>query len=172
MKKSPPPQPTPVAASWSDRVRHIARERFNLRDDKADDDEIENRIREGVDLRGATPWILIFAIFVASVGLNVNSTAVIIGAMLISPLMGPIMGAGLGVAVYDFDLVKRSLTNLGIATLISLVVSALYFSLTPLQQAQSELLARTSPTLWDVLIALFGGWQAHRAEKARAASAP
>ena len=157
MKKSPPPQPTPVAASWSDRVRHIARERFNLRDDKADDDEIENRIREGVDLRGATPWILIFAIFVASVGLNVNSTAVIIGAMLISPLMGPIMGAGLGVAVYDFDLVKRSLTNLGIATLISLVVSALYFSLTPLQQAQSELLARTSPTLWDVLIALFGG---------------
>ena len=157
MKKSPPPQPTPVAASWSDRVRHIARERFNLRDDKADDDEIESRIREGVDLRGATPWILIFAIFVASVGLNVNSTAVIIGAMLISPLMGPIMGAGLGVAVYDFDLVKRSLTNLGIATLISLVVSALYFSLTPLQQAQSELLARTSPTLWDVLIALFGG---------------
>ena len=157
MKKSPPPQPTPVAASWSDRVRHIARERFNLRDDKADDAEIESRIREGVDLRGATPWILIFAIFVASVGLNVNSTAVIIGAMLISPLMGPIMGAGLGVAVYDFDLVKRSLTNLGIATLISLVVSALYFSLTPLQQAQSELLARTSPTLWDVLIALFGG---------------
>lgn len=151
------PQPIPVAATWSERVRHMARERFNLRDDKADDDEIENRIREGVDLRGATPWILIFAIFVASVGLNVNSTAVIIGAMLISPLMGPIMGAGLGVAVYDFDLVKRSLTNLGIATLISLVVSALYFSLTPLQQAQSELLARTSPTLWDVLIALFGG---------------
>jgi len=139
------------------RVKHIMRERFSLHDDKAEDTEIEARIRDGVELRGATPWVLIFAIFVASVGLNVNSTAVIIGAMLISPLMGPIMGAGLGVAVYDFDLVKRSLTNLGIATFISLVVSALYFSLTPLQQTQSELLARTSPTIWDVLIALFGG---------------
>lgn len=139
------------------RVKHVMRERFSLHDDKAEDTEIEARIRDGVELRGATPWVLIFAIFVASVGLNVNSTAVIIGAMLISPLMGPIMGAGLGVAVYDFDLVKRSLTNLGIATFISLVVSALYFSLTPLQQTQSELLARTSPTIWDVLIALFGG---------------
>ena len=92
------------------------KERFNLRDDKADDAEIESRIRESIELRGATPWILVFAIFVASVGLNVNSAAVIIGAMLISPLMGPIMGAGLGAAVFDFDLVKRSLINLGIAT--------------------------------------------------------
>lgn len=147
-------------ATYSDRInwiRGIMRNRFSLHDDKADDVEIESRIRDGVELRGATPWILIFAIFVASVGLNVNSTAVIIGAMLISPLMGPIMGAGLGVAVYDYDLVKRSVANLGVATLISLIVSALYFSLTPLQQTQSELLARTSPTIWDVLIALFGG---------------
>lgn len=139
------------------KFRRVIRERFSLTEDKAEDTEIETRIRDGVELRGATPWILIFAIFVASVGLNVNSTAVIIGAMLISPLMGPIMGAGLGVAVYDFELVKRSLTNLGVATLISILVSALYFSLTPLQQTQSELLARTSPTIWDVLIALFGG---------------
>lgn len=139
------------------RIRNVMRERFSLHDDKAEDAEIEARIRDGVELRGATPWILMFAIFVASVGLNVNSTAVIIGAMLISPLMGPIMGAGLGIAVYDYELVKRSLTNLGVATLISLLVSALYFSLTPLQQTQSELLARTSPTIWDVLIALFGG---------------
>lgn len=146
---------TPLPLSL--RFRRIMRDRFSLRDDKADDEEIETRIRDGVELRGATPWILVFAIFVASVGLNVNSTAVIIGAMLISPLMGPIMGAGLGVAVYDFALLRRSLINLAIATLISLVVSALYFSLTPLQQAQSELLARTSPTLWDVLIAWFGG---------------
>lgn len=131
--------------------------RFSLRDDKASDEEIERRIRDGVELRGATPWILMFAILVASVGLNVNSTAVIIGAMLISPLMGPIMGAGLGIAVYDFDLVKRSLSNLGIATVISLLVSAFYFALSPLHEAQSELLARTSPTIWDVLIALFGG---------------
>lgn len=131
--------------------------RFSLLDDKADDIEIERRIRDGVELAGATPWILMFAILVASVGLNVNSAAVIIGAMLISPLMGPIMGAGFGVAVYDFALVKRSLFNLGIATLISLIVSTLYFSLSPLQEAQSELLSRTTPTIWDVLIALFGG---------------
>ncbi|WP_374316767.1 TIGR00341 family protein [Aquabacterium sp.] len=138
-------------------LRRRLSERFSLLKDKANDDEIESRIREGVALEGATPWILMFAIFVASIGLNVNSTAVIIGAMLISPLMGPIMGAGLGVAVYDFDLVKRSLLNLAIATVISLVVSALYFLISPLQEAQSELLARTTPTVWDVLIALFGG---------------
>lgn len=138
-------------------LRHALASRFSLFADKAEDEEIERRIRDGVELSGATPWILIFAIFVASVGLNVNSTAVIIGAMLISPLMGPIMGAGLGVAVYDFDLVKRALFNLGIATLISLIVSTLYFSASPLQDAQSELLARTTPTIWDVFIALFGG---------------
>jgi uncharacterized hydrophobic protein (TIGR00271 family) len=138
-------------------IKDILKERFNLREGKADDAEIEARIRDSVKLQGATLWILIFAIFVASVGLNVNSTAVVIGAMLISPLMGPIIGAGLGVAIYDFNLVKRALINLAIATIISLVVSTLYFSLTPLQLAQPELLARTSPTLWDVLIALFGG---------------
>lgn len=138
-------------------LRHAMAHRFSLLEDKADDAEIERRIREGAELVGATPWILMFAIFVASVGLNVNSTAVIIGAMLISPLMGPIMGAGLGVAVYDFDLVKRSLFNLGVATLISLLVSTLYFLVSPLHEAQSELLARTTPTIWDVLIALFGG---------------
>lgn len=138
-------------------IKTALRHRFSLTEDKADDAEIEKRLRSGVELVGDTPWILIFAIFIASVGLNVNSTAVIIGAMLISPLMGPIMGAGLGAAIYDFDLVKRALLNLGIATLISLVVSAIYFSLSPLQEAQSELLARTTPTIWDVLIALFGG---------------
>ncbi len=134
-----------------------ARHRFSLLADKAEDEEIERRIRDGIELSGAIPWILIFAILIASVGLNINSTAVVIGAMLISPLMGPIMGVGLGVAVYDFKLVKRALFNLGIATLISLVVSALYFSISPLDNAQSELLSRTSPTVWDVLIALFGG---------------
>ncbi|ULA62817.1 MAG: conserved membrane protein of unknown function [Nitrospira sp.] len=139
------------------RLRTLVVHRFSLLEDKADDSEIERRIRGGVELVGATPWILMFAIFVASIGLNVNSTAVIIGAMLISPLMGPIMGVGLGVAVYDFDFVKRSLWNLGIATGISLIVSAVYFSVSPLQEAQSELLARTTPTIWDVLIALFGG---------------
>lgn len=147
----------PNSTASSPRLLHLLTRRFSLLSDKASDQEIERRIREGVELVGATPWILMFAIFIASVGLNVNSTAVIIGAMLISPLMGPIMGAGLGIAVYDFALVKRALLNLGIATLISLLVSALYFSLSPLQDAQSELLARTTPTVWDVLIALFGG---------------
>ena len=145
-------------SKWNEqRFRNAVAQRFSLLQDKADDESIERRIREGMELSGATPWILMFAILVASIGLNVNSTAVIIGAMLISPLMGPIMGAGLGVALYDFDLVKRSLVNLGIATLISLVVSTLYFTLSPLREAQSELLARTSPTIWDVMIALFGG---------------
>ena len=155
---TPPGPPRRHAPGLMARLRRFAVDRFNLRDDKAEDDEIEARIRAAVELVGATPWVLVFAILIASVGLNVNSTAVIIGAMLISPLMGPIMGAGLGVAVYDFALLRRSLSNLLMATVISLLVSWAYFSLTPLHQAQSELLARTSPTLWDVLIALFGGF--------------
>lgn len=138
-------------------MRQSFLQRFSLLQDKADDEQIERQIRDGVEMAGATPWILMFAIVVASVGLNVNSTAVIIGAMLISPLMGPIMGAGLGIAIYDFDLVKRALLNLLIATVISLLVSTLYFSLSPLQEVRSELLARTMPTVWDVIIAFFGG---------------
>jgi len=139
------------------RFRHSLAARFSLQEDKAHDDLIDESLRNGVELRGATPWVLIFAIFIASVGLNVNSTAVIIGAMLVSPLMGPIMGIGYGIGIYDFPLIRKSLLNLGIATLISLLTSTLYFLLTPLSEAQSELLARTTPTIWDVLIALFGG---------------
>ncbi|MFC0251313.1 DUF389 domain-containing protein [Massilia consociata] len=131
--------------------------RFSLLLDKADDDVIDSSLRSGVELRGATPWILMFAILVASIGLNINSPAVIIGAMLISPLMGPIVGIGYGIGIYDFTLIRRSLANLGIAAGISLATSTLYFLLTPLDEAQSELLARTTPTLWDVLIALTGG---------------
>ena len=101
--------------------------------------------------------MLIFAIFIASLGLNVNSTAVIIGAMLISPLMGPIMGFGLAVGISDFELLKQSFKSYLLTTFISVVTSTLYFSLTPLNEVQSELLARTSPTIYDVLIALFGG---------------
>ena len=147
-------QPTPRRGS---RLQAAFADRFNLLADKAPNDVIERRIRDAVELRGATPWILMFAILVASIGLNVNSTAVIIGAMLISPLMGPIMGVGHGIAVHDFALARSAMKNLMISTVIGLVVSALYFMLTPLSEAQSELLARTSPTLWDVLIALFGG---------------
>lgn len=147
----------PIPRRRTSRLQAAVADRFNLLADKAADDVIERRIREAVDLRGATPWILMFAILVASIGLNVNSTAVIIGAMLISPLMGPIMGVGHGIAVHDFALARSAIKNLAISTVIGLVVSALYFMLTPLSEAQSELLARTSPTLWDVLIALFGG---------------
>ncbi|MCC7005683.1 MAG: DUF389 domain-containing protein [Ottowia sp.] len=139
------------------RIRSVFAKRFSLHVDKANDDKIDAYLRGGVELTGATPWILMFAIFIASVGLNVNSTAVIIGAMLISPLMGPIMGIGYGVGIYDFPLIKRSFVNLGIATAISLLTSTFYFLVSPLSEAQSELFARTTPTIWDVLIVLFGG---------------
>lgn len=114
-------------------------------------------INSSVEFKGINIWILAFAIIVASVGLNINATAVIIGAMLISPLMGPINGIGLGVGTMDVELLKKSLKNLGIMVFISLVASSVYFFLSPLSEARSELLARTSPTIFDVLIAFFGG---------------
>ncbi|TGE25251.1 DUF389 domain-containing protein [Hymenobacter aquaticus] len=133
------------------------RGRFDLVHDMADPADIVANVEEGVSFRGTNLWVLMFAILVASVGLNVNSTAVIIGAMLISPLMGPIVGIGFGAATVEVDLVRRGLKNLLIAAGISLLISTLYFRLTPLTDAGSELLARTQPTAWDVLIALFGG---------------
>lgn len=130
---------------------------FSLSLDKADDETIDARIRGDIEMRGSNLWVLMFAIFVASVGLNVNSTAVIIGAMLISPLMGPIMGIGYGAGINDFSLLRKSFKNLALATLIALITSTFYFSISPLSSAQSELLARTTPTVWDVLIGFFGG---------------
>lgn len=131
--------------------------RFSLLVEKAEDAQIDEALRKDAELRGSTSWILMLAIFIASIGLNTDSTAVIIGAMLVSPLMGPIMGVGYGVGIYDFDLVKKSLGGLAQAVGISLATSAFYFALSPLSGSQSELLARTSPTIWDVQIALFGG---------------
>lgn len=116
-----------------------------------------DNISKGVVFRGVNVWILVFAIVVASIGLNMNSTAVIIGAMLISPLMSPIMGLGLGVGINDNDLIRKSLKNFLIMVIVSLIASSTYFLLTPLSDAQSELLARTKPTIFDVLIAFFGG---------------
>ena len=138
-------------------VRAIAYQLFNLHQDKEREETTIKEIERGVEFRGANLWILLFAILIASIGLNVNSTAVIIGAMLISPLMGPIMGIGLGAGINDLELIKKAFRNLGVAVLLSILTSSLYFWLTPLHEAQSELLARTSPTLWDVLIAFFGG---------------
>ncbi len=149
---------SPSSRPGRGRLRRLLAARFSLLQDKADNAYIDQSLRAGVELSGSTPWILMFAILIASIGLNVNSTAVIIGAMLISPLMGPIMGVGYGVGIYDFRLIRLSLLNLTIAGVISLLTSALYFLVSPLAEAQSELLARTTPTLWDVLIAMFGGF--------------
>ncbi len=114
-------------------------------------------IRSGVVFQGPNVWSLVLAIFVASIGLNLNSPAVIIGAMLISPLMGPITGAGLALGIYDLTLLRKSLANLPLMTVISLAASTLYFWLSPLDETTSELLARTTPTFYDVLIASLGG---------------
>lgn len=135
----------------------ILRKYFNVNADKEDEQTIIQNIESSISFRGAQLWILIFAVFIASLGLNVNSTAVIIGAMLISPLMSPIIGMGLAVGISDLGLLKRSFVNYLVATVISVLTAALYFSITPLNEAQSELLARTTPTLYDVLIALLGG---------------
>lgn len=133
------------------------RNRFSLRYEVIPTDELIENIRISAQFKGPRIWILIFAIFVASLGLNVNSTAVVIGAMLISPLMGPIMGIGLGVGILDLQLIKTSARNFLAAIIVSIISSTIYFSITPLTEAQSELLARTSPNVYDVLIAFFGG---------------
>ena len=139
-------------------VKSFIEEYLDVRRDKSDESEAVKSIREGVEMKGATIWILIAAILLASLGLNVNSTAVIIGAMLISPLMGPIMGVGLAIGLGDFDLMKRSFKNYLVVTLFSVVTPTLFFLISPsVSDGQSELLARTSPTIYDVFIALFGG---------------
>ena len=135
----------------------ILKRYFNLLPDKMAEQETIAAIKADASFRGANLWVLVFAIFIASLGLNVNSTAVIIGAMLISPLMGPIVGMGLAVGINDLDLLRSSAKNFAVATVISVLTATVYFLLSPYSEAQSELLARTSPTLYDVMIAFFGG---------------
>lgn len=130
---------------------------FDVRQDKEDELETIDTISKGIEFKGTNLWVLIFATFIASLGLNTNSTAVIIGAMLISPLMGPIMGFGVGLGISDFDMIKRSFRNFATATIFSVITSSFYFMISPISEAQSELLARTQPTVYDVLIAFFGG---------------
>lgn len=132
-------------------------EYLNLESETVDLDIIHDQIEKDIIFKGTNLWILVLAIFVASVGLNTNSTAVIIGAMLISPLMGPINGMGYSVATYNFPMFKTALKNFSFAVLASLIASTLYFTISPLSTAHSELLARTSPSIYDVLIAFFGG---------------
>lgn len=130
---------------------------FDVRQEKENEQETIDSIKKGIEFKGTNLWVLIFATFIASLGLNMNSTAVIIGAMLISPLMGPIMGFGLGLGISDFELIKRSFRNFATAAIFSVITSTLYFLISPISEAQSELLARTTPTVYDVLIAFFGG---------------
>lgn len=138
-------------------IRHRVLERFALGADAASQEEVNSNIHKGIMIRGTNLWVLIFAIFIASLGLNTNSTAVIIGAMLISPLMGPIIGMGYSMGVYDFNLLKESLRNFLFMIVVSLITSAVFFTLPLITSTQSELLARTQPTTYDILIALFGG---------------
>ncbi len=135
----------------------LFRRYFDLRGDKVSETDTIARIKADAAFRGANLWVLVFAIFTASLGLNVNSTAVIIGAMLISPLMGPIVGMGFSVGINDLGLLKTSAKNYAVATLVSVITATIYFLLSPFKEAQSELLARTAPTLYDVMIAFFGG---------------
>ena len=132
-------------------IRKFFNEYLDLNRSKEDEQVTVDSIRNGVEFKGTNLWVLIFATFIASLGLNVNSTAVIIGAMLISPLMGPIMGVGLAVGLNDFELMKRSLKSYLVATLFSVTTATIYFSFTPLDEV------RTSPTIYDVFIALVGG---------------
>ncbi len=130
---------------------------FDLHQGEDDKETVLENVKSSITFRGSNLWILACAIVIASIGLNVNSTAVVIGAMLISPLMSPIVGAGFSLGIYDFNLLKKSLSNLLNATVIGLVFSTIYFYLSPFKEIQSELLARTSPTIYDVMIAFFGG---------------
>lgn len=138
-------------------VRDFFREFFDLREGAERKQTIIDSIRDDTNYKGANLWILIFAIFICSIGLNINSIPIIIGAMLISPLMGPIVGVGTALAINDYKMLRHSARSLAIAAAIGAVVSTIYFLVTPIDNAQSELLARTQPTIFDVLIAFFGG---------------
>ena len=139
------------------RAKAYFRELLDIRGDMMGYEEIDAMMLENTAIHGSNMWILMLAIFIASIGLNVNSTAVIIGAMLISPLMSGILTMGYSLAVKDLALMRRSLASFGTQVAISLIASTVYFLLTPLQEPTAEMIARTSPTIWDVLIALFGG---------------
>ena len=130
---------------------------FDIDFERADDATIAKRLIGGAKIKGPALVILILSMFIASIGLNMNSTAVVIGAMLISPLMGPILATGFGFATLNFTVVKSAILRLSLQITIAVLASALYFYITPVQTATSELLARTEPNIFDVFIAIFGG---------------
>ncbi|MAQ59139.1 TIGR00341 family protein [bacterium] len=138
-------------------LRGFLRKLVDLREGAEDKKTIVENVKDESDFTAVRFWILVSAVLVASVGLNMNSVPVIIGAMLISPLMGPIVSMGVALSTYDWGLMRRSLRNFIILTAIGVVMSTIYFALSPINNAQSELLARTQPTIFDILIAIFGG---------------
>ncbi|MDD6395906.1 MAG: DUF389 domain-containing protein [Firmicutes bacterium] len=130
---------------------------FDIRGDMMSYSDIKEMMEENTVIHGSNMWILMMAILIASIGLNVNSTAVIIGAMLISPLMSGILTMGYSLAVRDLRMLRKAVGSFGTQVIISLLTSTLYFIITPLDDPTSEMIARISPTVWDVLVALFGG---------------
>ena len=138
-------------------VRDFFQNLLDMRSDMLSYEELHDMMKENIVIRGANMWILMMAILIASIGLNVNSTAVIIGAMLISPLMGGILTMGYSLTTRDLPLLRQAATCFITQVIISLIASTAYFTLSPLTTATEEMIARTSPTVWDVLIALFGG---------------
>ncbi len=142
-------------SAWQS-IKKFFKELLDIRTESDRDATIE-AVKEDIPFKGHTAWILVFSVFVASIGLNVSSTAVVIGAMLISPLMGPIVGMGLSVAINDVDTLRRSLVNLGVMVVLSVLTAYFYFSVSPLTKETPELISRTYPTILDVLIAIFGG---------------
>ncbi len=144
------------ARTFWESIKAFLSELLDIRSDTDRDSTIE-AVKKDIPFKGHNAWILIFSIFVASIGLNVSSTAVVIGAMLISPLMGPIVGVGLSVAINDVDTLRRSLINLSVMVVLSVLTAFIYFSISPLTELTPELEARTYPTILDVLVAIFGG---------------
>ncbi len=156
--KAPSLQPGAGASGKSvlKEIKEFLRELLDIHEDTDRDTTMET-VKRDISFKGHNAWILVFSIFVASIGLNVSSPAVVIGAMLISPLMGPIVGVGFSVAINDIDTLKRSLVNLGVMVILSVLTAFLYFSASPITEATPELIARTYPTILDVLVAIFGG---------------
>ncbi len=158
-KENTTPQKQEVSSAFknlTNTILHFLYDILHIKDG-TDVEGTADGIKRDIVFKGHSVWILIASIFIASIGLNVNSAAVVIGAMLISPLMGPIVGIGFSVGTNDWHTLKRSVKFFLISVIVSVATSTIYFLLTPLKDAHSELLARTSPTFLDVLIAIFGG---------------
>ncbi len=140
---------------WKD-FRLFLKELLDIRYDTDKPGTIQD-VKDNISMKGHTAWVLVFSILIASIGLNVSSTAVVIGAMLISPLMGPILGVGLAIGINDIDTLKRSFVNLGVMIVLSLITSFLFFKIPIFQDLTPEIQARIAPDVRDVFIAIAGG---------------